>query len=91
MFHEAALQRYDYVLAAAGLIGIRLILCVQNHWDVRMQTCICCWLPRQSMHDPLSSWSKAHARTCSKKQGLSCTGVLCGAPETHTSSGACPA
>ena len=41
VFHEAALQRYDYVLAAAGLIGIRLILCVQNHWDVRRCRC---WL-----------------------------------------------
>ena len=32
VFHEDALQHYDYVLAAAGAIGIRLLLCLTNHW-----------------------------------------------------------
>lgn len=27
-FHEEALQRYDFVMATAGEIGIRLILCM---------------------------------------------------------------
>ncbi len=37
--HEEALQRFDYVVATAGLIGIRLILTVNNHWEVREMPC----------------------------------------------------
>ena len=84
VFHEAALQRYDYVLAAAGLIGIRLILCVQNHWDVRSHPNELCFIPEQPMHDPLSSRSKAHVCTCRQKHGLSRSGVLSGASDSYT-------
>ena len=41
VFQEDALQRFDYVVAAAGLIGIRLILTINNHWDVRKMPCTC--------------------------------------------------
>ena len=32
VFHEEALQFYDYVVAVAGAVGIRLILPLNNHW-----------------------------------------------------------
>ena len=34
VFHEDALQHYDYVVAAAGAIGLRLILSLNNPWCV---------------------------------------------------------
>lgn len=34
VFHEPALEFYDYVLAVASSIGIRLLLCLNNHWCI---------------------------------------------------------
>ena len=37
VFHEEALQFYDYVVAVAGAVGIRLILPLGNHWYHNMR------------------------------------------------------
>jgi len=34
VFHEEALKDFDYVVATAGVIGIRLIVCLNNYWCV---------------------------------------------------------